>query len=196
LLIGEQELLRPRDLSIGDGDCVHVVDAGGSGLVRVFCPDPQSGQWVENPAAPFAGLALGRALKIAHTRTNYDPAIHDGPEYHNVLPPDLYTAAPDGARDAQMPALAMITGVAPNPFNPSTTVQLELPRTGTVTLAVHDMRGRLVRSLWQGTLTAGSHALTWDGADESGTPAASGVYVLRLTTANGAQQSVKITLSK
>jgi len=65
-----------------------------------------------------------------------------------------------------------------------------------VTLAVHDLGGRLVRTLWDGALAAGRHSLVWDGVDARGAAAASGVYLVRLSTADGVQQTVKITLSK
>lgn len=43
-------------------------------------------------------------------------------------------------------------------------------------MAVHDVRGRLVRSLPAGSLDAGPHTLAWDGWDDSGRAVASGAY--------------------
>lgn len=63
----------------------------------------------------------------------------------------------------------------PNPFNPSTTVGFELPRSGPVLLTVHDQRGRRVATLLEGERAAGAHRLTW--APEG---LASGAYHLRL----------------
>lgn len=193
--IGQGLLVRPRDVSVGDGDGLYVVD-GASGLTQVFRPDPQSGDWVPFPGAPFAGLDVGVGLKVARSRTNFDPAIHSGPQYRNVLPPVAAAAGVDDVPAGAPPAVLAISNVTPNPFNPSTTVQLDLPRSETVTLAVHDLSGRLVRTLWDGTLAGGRHSLQWDGADARGAPAASGVYLVRLSTADGVQQTVKITLSK
>jgi hypothetical protein len=105
---------------------------------------------------------------------------------------------PDPGADDQavVPAALAISSVAPNPFNPRTTVRLDLPRSETVALAVHDLSGRLVRTLWQGTMQAGRHAVVWDGLDERGQPSPSGTYLVRLVGADGAQRAVKITLSK
>ena len=67
----------------------------------------------------------------------------------------------------------------PNPFNPSTSVRLYVPRDGEVRLRVHDVRGRVVRSLHGGRLEAGWHTMTWDGRDDGGRLQASGLYFMR-----------------
>ncbi len=74
---------------------------------------------------------------------------------------------------------------APNPFNPATTLRFELERAGPVELAVYDVRGALVRTLLSGMMEEGPQAVRWDGRDESGREAPSGVYMALLTTADG-----------
>jgi hypothetical protein len=64
----------------------------------------------------------------------------------------------------------------PNPFNPATTIKLNLPRTGDVSLKVFNVRGELVRTLVNGQLEAGLHDIVWDGTTNGGNQAASGVY--------------------
>jgi hypothetical protein len=66
---------------------------------------------------------------------------------------------------------------APNPFNPTTRIELALPVAGAVRLSVFDMRGVLVATLLDGPLPAGRHELLFDGG---GLP--SGVYLYRLET--------------
>ena len=63
----------------------------------------------------------------------------------------------------------------PNPFIPRTTIALDLPRAGAVSLKIYDLRGALVRTLVNERLAAGRHELVWDGADARGAAAASGV---------------------
>jgi hypothetical protein len=77
--------------------------------------------------------------------------------------------------------LSMVSSLqaAPNPFNPQTTILLQLPRSGQVDLAVYDVRGRRVRQLHHGHLTAGGHEFPWDARTDSGRTLASGVYFLR-----------------
>ncbi|MBE0566737.1 MAG: flagellar hook assembly protein FlgD, partial [Krumholzibacteria bacterium] len=47
-----------------------------------------------------------------------------------------------------------------------------------------------------GALPAGTHEVSWDGRDERGGRAASGIYLVRLTTADGGRQTMKVTLAK
>ena len=59
----------------------------------------------------------------------------------------------------------------PNPFNPSTTIRFALPRYSPVELKVFDIRGREVKTLFQGRQSAGRYSVQWNGASF-----ASGVY--------------------
>ena len=72
----------------------------------------------------------------------------------------------------------------PNPFNPSTRITLELPAAGQVQLAVFDVRGRLVRALYQGSLPGGPHVVSWDGTRSDGSRVPSGVYYYKLRFEN------------
>jgi hypothetical protein len=83
----------------------------------------------------------------------------------------------------------------PNPFNPSTTIALDLAKSGTVRLRIYNLRGQMVRSLFQGDLAAGFHRLVWDGQDDRRRPVASGVYLYRLE-APGFTQTRKMLLVK
>ena len=71
----------------------------------------------------------------------------------------------------------------PNPFNPSTEIAFDLPERGTASLIVYDVRGERVRALANGMLAAGPHRLRWDGTDDNGRAAASGVYLCALESA-------------
>jgi len=71
----------------------------------------------------------------------------------------------------------------PNPFNPATKVDFTLVRDAQATLRVYDASGRLVRTLLNSYLAAGRHQVNWDGKDDLGRGAVSGVYFLRLQAA-------------
>lgn len=68
----------------------------------------------------------------------------------------------------------------PNPFNPETFIRYEVPYASRVRLEIYDLLGRSIRVLYDREAGAGTHSLKWDGRDEVGRPAASGVYVVRL----------------
>ena len=52
-----------------------------------------------------------------------------------------------------------------------------------VNLAVYGLDGRLHRTIVAGDVGPGAHTTAWDGRDHDGRPVASGVYVVRLSTA-------------
>lgn len=72
----------------------------------------------------------------------------------------------------------------PNPFNPSTTIRYDIAEKGHVSLRIYDVSGRLIRVLVdeiQGP-SGGQYEVTWDGKDEAGRTASSGVYFYRLVS--------------
>lgn len=83
----------------------------------------------------------------------------------------------------------------PNPFNPACTVHYAVPADGPVAVDVFDLRGRRVRALVAGKRAAGWHAVRWDGRDDAGKDAASGVYIARVI-AGGDATTIKLTLAR
>lgn len=76
-----------------------------------------------------------------------------------------------------------LLGNFPNPFNPATTLVFDVPYTTTkVELTIYDLLGKKVRTLFNGSLTAGQHRQIWDGADLYGQPLPSGVYFALLSS--------------
>lgn len=97
------------------------------------------------------------------------------------------SAVPVPALDpAPAAATLRLLAPAPNPCNPRTTIRFELARDGGVTLAVHDLAGRRLRTLSQGYLRAGEYQVPWDGRDDAGRAVASGAYLVRLVGDDGA----------
>jgi flagellar hook assembly protein FlgD len=54
-----------------------------------------------------------------------------------------------------------------------------------VALRVHDLTGRVVRTLVDGARAAGTHEAVWDGRDSRGRDLPSGVYLARMGTSAG-----------
>lgn len=72
----------------------------------------------------------------------------------------------------------------PNPFNPQThlrfTISQSIQKSVQVELEIYDITGRTVRTLFTGLKSAGTHTFQWDGKEERGLNAASGIYLYRL----------------
>ncbi len=80
-----------------------------------------------------------------------------------------------------------------NPFNPSITLTIGVPRASRVDVRVYDVQGRLVKTLVDGMREPGSYRLVWDGKSDARKVMASGVYFARMQ-APGFESAVKLVL--
>jgi hypothetical protein len=72
----------------------------------------------------------------------------------------------------------------PNPFNTITTINYCLRKPDQVTLLIYDASGREIRRLVEETQRAEKHTIIWDGRDQFGRPAKSGIYFCKLYVGN------------
>jgi hypothetical protein len=74
----------------------------------------------------------------------------------------------------------------PNPFNPSTTITIDIPGVSGekqhVEVTIYDIRGRRVKTLVDSDLESGNHRIHWNGRNEKGESASSGIYLYTLKT--------------
>ena len=89
----------------------------------------------------------------------------------------------------------IIAGIHPNPFNPSTRIDLSIVSEGQVTVRIYSVTGRLVRTLVDEYRGAGDFHVYWDGTDEKGNRAASAAYFCQLQS-NGQMDTRKVLLLK
>lgn len=75
----------------------------------------------------------------------------------------------------------------PNPFNASTAIGFSLPSASAVRLAIYNLAGQRVALLINGSRSAGSYTLHWDGRDEAAAELATGIYFLRLHAGSRAE---------
>jgi hypothetical protein len=72
----------------------------------------------------------------------------------------------------------------PNPFNPSTVIEYSIADDARVNLSIYSVTGTLVRTLVNEFKQKDRYTVVWDGRDNNGYEAASGVYFYRLATDN------------
>ncbi len=70
----------------------------------------------------------------------------------------------------------------PNPFNPITTIEFNLPKRSHVTVTIYNLLGQQVQSLVDQELSVGNYKVTWDGSTFGGGHASTGVYFYRIVT--------------
>ncbi|MBN1153646.1 T9SS type A sorting domain-containing protein [candidate division KSB1 bacterium] len=67
----------------------------------------------------------------------------------------------------------------PNPFNPVTTIQYDIPKNSMVQLKVFDILGREVATLVNRKQAAGSYSINFDASN-----LANGIYIYKITADN------------
>ena len=78
----------------------------------------------------------------------------------------------------------------PNPFNPSTSLNINMPENGYVTVKAYNLVGQVVSVITEGNMEAGNHTMTWDASSLS-----SGVYLITAEYA-GTVATQKVMLMK
>lgn len=76
-----------------------------------------------------------------------------------------------------------VAPATPNPFRSRTALRWALPQAGDVRLRVHDVAGRLIRTLQNGWMPAGAHSVIWDQKDDRGQLVRPGLFFVRFEAA-------------
>lgn len=153
-----------------------------------------------SPEGQFAQLqevnATGGSVTTSYTYV--DASVTPGNTYFYKITDVTVSGYPtvhDVVASATVASEYVMVQNYPNPFNPDTVIRFNLPVSAQTQLNVYDMSGRLVRTLVNGTVNAGTHQVTWNATDNAGNVLPSGMYVYRLAagelTASGKMVYVK-----
>ena len=129
---------------------------------------------------------------VAQYQGNRNPFV-DHPDWAGYI----FAGTPlvSGVEDQTPNAANTIASIYPNPFNPSTSIKLELGQDGPVRVGIYSMEGKLVRTLVNEVRPAGELVLRWNGRNDGGGLVASGTYFCRLQ-GNGQSDTAKMVLLK
>ncbi len=118
------------------------------------------------------------ARDIAHLINAGEP-VPDG--WIDPSTPNIdYMGTLDANDDNPLPARFALEQNRPNPFNPTTEITYSVAAEVRVQLVIYNLLGQPVRKLVDETRPAGQYTVTWDGRDDAGRSAASGVYQYRI----------------
>ena len=109
------------------------------------------------------------------------------------LPAALDLGTGGAAKSAMVPAALALHPPYPNPFNAEVVLSYDLPQAQPISLAIYNAAGQQVRSLYSGTQVAGAYRVVWDGRDQEGRLAGSGIYLALLRT-TGTQLSQQLVI--
>jgi hypothetical protein len=126
--------------------------------------------------SPWPAMADGKGPALALRSPDLDNCRPENwfasEPYGNPGQPNQDPAGIDPESPENGPMYFSIGPAYPNPFNPETTIPINLSRSGKVRLAIYDLTGRLVNTLYDGHLSAGKYAFKWQPAGWN----ASGIY--------------------
>jgi hypothetical protein len=83
----------------------------------------------------------------------------------------------------------------PNPFNPTTVLDYDIPENTFVNITIYDMMGRKVKTLVNANQSAGFKSVVWDATNFVGQPVAAGVYIYTIV-AGDFRQTKKMAFIK
>ncbi|MFQ5629618.1 MAG: FG-GAP-like repeat-containing protein, partial [bacterium] len=109
----------------------------------------------------------------------------------------IVTAVHESESSEEMPAGFALHPNYPNPFNPSTTIRIEVGGQAPqpVHVAVYDVTGKWLTTLANRPLSPGEHQIRWDGRGANGIHSGSGIYLVKMTAPHF-QSTHKMTLLK
>ncbi len=86
--------------------------------------------------------------------------------------------------DYVLPETFVLKKNYPNPFNPTTNIEIENNTLDHIRLVIYDVNGRYITTLVDQTLDIGNYIYQWNGKDSFGQSVASGMYLYTLSNSN------------
>jgi hypothetical protein len=121
------------------------------------------------------GMAGTAGQMVVGSMTGSQNTLYTGFWY----PPVVWVGIEDWEQDL-LPTVYELNQNYPNPFNPSTAIRYALPFISDVSIDIYNVLGQRVRALVSVNQVPGYYETRWDGRNDFGNTAASGVYVYRM----------------
>jgi hypothetical protein len=136
---------------------------------------------------------LDAMYAYSFVKQDFSMGVHNTKYTVNMLRGALGVLTGIEATNQEVPAAFAISQNYPNPFNPSTSIRFSVPRAGQLQLLVFNSAGQLVKTLADGTTAPGNFTATWNGTDNHGVAAPSGVYFYTLIVSDNGSTVHKST---
>ncbi len=139
----------------------------------------------------YSNIITGTNTSTQQNYTWTDSNVEAGDYYYWLMSVDR-----DGSTDFYGPVAAKVlpsnpeiptigiktafNSIYPNPFNPSTSLAYSLENAGDVKITIYNIKGEIVKVIYQNNKAAGNHAVVWNGTDSNSKTCGSGVYFFKL----------------
>ena len=160
-----------------------VVTNHGTISLTITAVTSSNAAFTVTPTSASIGIDSLKTFYIKFTPTTTGQETGNIAFTHNALTHDTVTVTGNGilvsvnGLTSMIPEVYALHNNYPNPFNPSTTIQYDLPKQSLVTLKIYSMLGQEVATLVDGIMEAGYQHVIWNGLHNN---IASGVYFYRI----------------
>jgi hypothetical protein len=168
-----------------------LLGSGTGVLARLYCRTLENG----NTPIVFFDTTIADDTHFRAQLGIADNLYYVYPSFTRGLVSIEITTDVDDEPGPSLPLTFALNQNTPNPFNPTTAISFDLPRTTHARVEVFNILGQKVKTLLDKQLPAGSFSVTFDGRGDDDRPLASGVYLYRLR-AEGRTLSRKMLLLK
>lgn len=168
---------------VGDSLFLYYRSTSSAPFARVrLNPANQPNSYSAAIPAPTGGVYPQAYFSARDNTGRVRTSPYNAPDSVFVLQPDSVIAVPP----SPIPDRFILYPNYPNPFNAGTIIRFDAPEATDVELAIYNVLGKKVRTLFNGRCVQGVNRFVWnDGRSDDGTPIASGVYFYRLSTPTG-----------
>ena len=197
--LGTNSLSEPATADLDNDGDLEIIGANKSGTIFVYhhdgtsfphFPTTVSGNIESSPAVGDIdndgdyeiAIATTMGLKVIDIKTELGSKIswklHRGNIYRSgSLSMTLLSVKSDGN---DIPGKFNIGSNYPNPFNPSTNIDIETSTINRLIVSVYDVTGRLVNTLINENVQPGYHTVTWNGQSQHGEIMPTGIYFFQI----------------
>ena len=143
-----------------------------------FFVDPENGDFNLQVGSPCIDAGTDFFVWESDTVINLSPDEYGGNAPDMGAYESPYTVA---IKDEQMlPSKFTLYQNHPNPFNPVTIIQYELPHRSEIQITIYDLLGRTVTALVSEIQDAGYRSIQWDATNDKGQLVSAGVYFYQI----------------
>jgi len=150
-----------------DSVSIYFSENGGDDFVLIAHGEPNDSLYSWIDPSPVSDSCI--VMIVA-----YDPALLTGEdESDDIFKIELYTAT-----DMPPRFVNELRQNYPNPFNGTTTITYSVASSSRVELSIYNVAGQLVKVLERREKAPGTYRVVWDGRDDAGRGAVSGIYFM------------------
>jgi hypothetical protein len=162
-----------------DFDVTQVRGTGlGSGMMTAYNADNGNLLIAMAGSTPFSGNGNVAIITLQKKHTPI-PVASTRVEITDALLNETTPTIEGHQYDGEVVRFAL-GPVSPNPFRDAAMISYSAPQAARVSIDIYDVHGRLVQTVYNGQVEAGTHHVTWDGRDSAGSKVARGVYFCRM----------------